>query len=365
MHDREPVSRLIRPSEFDDCLRWGLARCEPSWTAEPPRSDRTLRQLLNCGDGQADQRSILAAGTFGPAGLQTLAIVRQVAGGSATVVLLASDERFEAARSTSDPLAGLLRPLLGRLRERGVTFLQASAVDTSQAERLRLCGFRRLAELSVLCLDPDDFTAAIATAQNARESIRKRRPVATWDWLPLNELAADGTERVATALAATFRQTLDCPRLGRLRTTDEIIRGFLHWPSLDREWSRLLRVDGQDIGCLLLSRHAVAEAKPIGVTEAKPIEHTEAEPIGAVETEPIEGSGPLMELSYLGITPAYRGQRWGFEVVAETLRVARLAGVTAVVLAVDRENAPAVAIYRFLGFRESERESVWGRRVSG
>jgi len=349
MHDREPVSRLIRPSEFDECLRWGLARCEPSWTADPPRSDRALRQLLNCGDGQAAQRSIIAAGTFGPAGLQALAIVRQVAGGSSTVVLLASDEHYESAKSTSAPLAGLLRPLLGRLRERGVTFLQASAVDASQAERLRLCGFRRIAELSVLCLDPDDFTVAIATAQNARESIRKRRPEATWDWIPLNELAADGTERVATTLVATFRQTLDCPRLGRLRTTDEIIRGFLRSPSLDREWSRLLRVDGQDIGCLLLSRHAVAEAGPIG----------------AVEPEPIEGSGPLMELSYLGIIPAYRGQRWGFEVVAETLRVARLAGVTAVALAVDRENAPAVAIYRFLGFRESERESVWGRRVSG
>jgi len=341
------VSRLIRPSEFDECLRWGLMQCEPSRTAELPRSDRARCPLLSSGDRQTDPRSIIAAGTFGPAGLQALAIVRLVAGGSATVVLLASDERFEASGSSADQLAGLLRPLLGQLREWEVTFLQASAVETSQAERLRRCGFQRIAELSILFLEPDDFAEVIVAARKGQEFGSKRQLGATWGWVPIAELGAGGNGRLASTLSATFRQTLDCPRLGRLRTADEIVRGYIESPTLDREWSRLLQLNGQDIGCLLLSRHVGDE------------------PREDIEARRGEGTGPLMELSYLGITPAYRGQRWGFELVAEAVRVARLAGATGVALAVDHENTPAVAIYRFLGFRESEREGVWGRRVSG
>lgn len=58
-----------------------------------------------------------------------------------------------------------------------------------------------------------------------------------------------------------------------------------------------------------------------------------------------------IELTYIGVAPVARGAGLGGRLLAEFRRAAQDAGHTTVVLSVEADNAPAIALYEKAGFR--------------
>lgn len=76
----------------------------------------------------------------------------------------------------------------------------------------------------------------------------------------------------------------------------------------------------------------------------------------------ILGAGPkpgFAELTYVGLVPAARGRGFGTLAVRAALRRATAAGNDWLTLSVDERNAPAVTMYRRLGFREFDVQHVF------
>jgi ribosomal protein S18 acetylase RimI-like enzyme len=67
---------------------------------------------------------------------------------------------------------------------------------------------------------------------------------------------------------------------------------------------------------------------------------------------------PAGELRTIGRAPRYRGLGLGPRLLAEGLRLSAAAGVAAIDLSVEAENAAALALYRQFGFEETERTPV-------
>jgi ribosomal protein S18 acetylase RimI-like enzyme len=107
-----------------------------------------------------------------------------------------------------------------------------------------------------------------------------------------------------------------------MRDIDDAIDGHRGAGVLIENGWRLARIDGAAAGCLLLARHPLR---------------------------------PALELVYMGVHPAFRGRGVGRALVREALNTARRLGISAISLAVDDRNAPALKTYAEFGFRESLR----------
>jgi ribosomal protein S18 acetylase RimI-like enzyme len=127
------------------------------------------------------------------------------------------------------------------------------------------------------------------------------------------------------ALERTYVDTLDCPELCGMRETADVLESH----QSTGEWSArlwwLVFKDGEPQGCMLFNR------------------------------VPEQGS---VELVYLGLSPALRGQRLGQRLIELGLESALRTDATQVTCAVDLRNAPAQKLYARLGFQE------FGRRVA-
>lgn len=122
------------------------------------------------------------------------------------------------------------------------------------------------------------------------------------------------------ALAASYRQTRDCPALVGLRSVGDILDGYL---------ARFTS------GAARRSRWCVIHAgqEPVGVMLISPVPERRA-----------------AEMVYLGLAPAWRGRGLGARLLRYGRGLAAEAGFRRMVLAVDRENEPAVRLYRSAGF---------------
>lgn len=341
------IDRLVSPGEFSHCLRWGLACCEPT------RAATILRQLAVA---HSQQRPIITAAVTCGDQWRAVAIAIPQPAAAATLILLAdqplpTEESPPAGRpgTASGVLAQVLLPLSQELRSLGVTFLQASAETREQAQRLRSVGFRHIADLALMSLEAEDFAAALHSAATASRMVAARRIAPRCEWLPLQQPGGELHPIFTGLLAETFVQTLDCPALADFRTPEEIARGYLESPTLDRAGSRLLRVDGDWAAVLVLSRHHSNDPHPGGFSDP-----------GRATSGPSAG---LLELSYMGVTYRWRGTGLGLRLVSAAVSQAQRSQVARIVLAADLENGPAVEIYRRLGWQECLREGVWGRRI--
>ena len=63
-----------------------------------------------------------------------------------------------------------------------------------------------------------------------------------------------------------------------------------------------------------------------------------------------------LELVYLGLSPAFRGKGLGKRLMQHALSLARAHNDTGIHLAVDQQNAPAMQLYKGLGFRATGRK---------
>jgi GNAT superfamily N-acetyltransferase len=67
----------------------------------------------------------------------------------------------------------------------------------------------------------------------------------------------------------------------------------------------------------------------------------------------------MMELVYMGLEPHSRGKGFGQQIVEQAQRLARLAGRTRLVAAVDAANRPAVQTYTAKGFESRLRRRLY------
>ena len=85
-----------------------------------------------------------------------------------------------------------------------------------------------------------------------------------------------------------------------------------------------------------------------------------SEIVGVVQLAPGEESGEL-ELLYMGLVPAARGQGLGRELARACLAIAAALDATRLTLSFDARNASAGRVYEQLGFEPVGRRAVWLR----
>jgi ribosomal protein S18 acetylase RimI-like enzyme len=124
-------------------------------------------------------------------------------------------------------------------------------------------------------------------------------------------------EVFAAAIEASYRDTLDCPGLMGMRTIDDILAGHLATGEFDPSLWHVILDGDKPSGVLLLSR----------VLE-----------------------GRSLELVYLGLAPSVRGRGVAQRLMRFGLSEAHRRGAAGMILAVDEDNAPALKLYRGLGF---------------
>ena len=137
--------------------------------------------------------------------------------------------------------------------------------------------------------------------------------------------AADDLDHLADLLRRTYVETRDCPPLGGLRSMSDTIEGYQTVGDYDPDLWFAVRSGEHDIGVLLLTPYDDLQQ---------------------------------WELTYMGVVPEQRGQGLGRPIVAHAQRLLRTAGVDRMVLAADKANAPAIAMYREQRFRH------WADRVA-
>jgi mycothiol synthase len=130
--------------------------------------------------------------------------------------------------------------------------------------------------------------------------------------------AAEGERLLREALEASYINTLDCPALCGLRSTEDVVTSHRSVGVYDPGLWWLVLVDRRAVGCMLINPEVAPETA---------------------------------ELVYLGLAPEARGKGIARGLLA--LAIARLGARAERVLAcaVDLQNTPALRLYERLGFR--------------
>jgi ribosomal protein S18 acetylase RimI-like enzyme len=97
----------------------------------------------------------------------------------------------------------------------------------------------------------------------------------------------------------------------------------------------------QPIGTLILGKH-------------QPLPDPEAD----------ELAQPIIEIVYMGLRPSARGKSYGRELVKYAFAIAKQLESARLILAVDQQNSPALAIYESFHFRSIMSETVWAKSIS-
>lgn len=201
------------------------------------------------------------------------------------------------------------------------------ADDVPTAELVQRAGMTLLSEIEHLWLDvlaSYSLAASASSEATSWQSARESSQPGAMRWWPANVL---DDFSLAQFIDKTFVDTLDCPALNGRRTPEEVLAGFLDGrsprdPSL--QWE-LLNVADEFVGCLLLQAHDNA----------------------------------LMELVYMGLVPEARGRGLGKAMVARAIQAAHRSACSTLVVAVDRDNWPALNVYCDWGFQPHQRLQVW------
>ena len=189
--------------------------------------------------------------------------------------------------------------------------------------------------LAQLLLEPDELLESqaamaggfsqLATLTYLQRAISKRTlpQVAQWsDDVTIEAYAEPLYDDFLSAVLASYKDTLDCPKLFGLREPEDILAGHRATGKFDPSLWTLLRVD----------------TKPVGVVLLNPFPEQRT-----------------IELVYLGLAPVVRGRGFGRQLLRHALHLLHGRRERVVTLAVDENNAPALQIYREAGFRSELR----------
>lgn len=189
----------------------------------------------------------------------------------------------------------LLDTVCEHFAARGIAMTQAllepsATVATTLSDA---CSFARLAELLYLQGDVRRAPAPAAT-------------------LHLETYNSTTHDRFAAAVLASYEQSLDCPALNGVRDIEDILTGHKGTGDFASDLWLLASDDaGQPLAVLLLA--------PI--------------------------AGAALELVYLGVCPAARGQGLATSLLRHAMSLARARGLQRLSLAVDSANVPALRLY--------------------
>jgi mycothiol synthase len=128
---------------------------------------------------------------------------------------------------------------------------------------------------------------------------------------------------LVTLVEETFEGSQDCPEVNGKRTAEEMLAGHRAQGEFDPDRWLLVRQNAAWAGCVLLT----------GLSDVQ-----------------------ALEITYLGVSPNFRGRGIGQQLVRKALWIAQAAGFPTVTLAVDSRNQPALRIYKSEGFE------VWDER---
>jgi GNAT superfamily N-acetyltransferase len=279
---------------------------------EAQRLEAVLR-LLNVRPGRDEEpaRRFLAYARDHEVSLQDMFSSLDEAGTiTATVLAVPNPGRtailFSSAPSTAEVPrhARLIRHATDALREQGCHLAQ---VLTEPGERLQqeafvAGGFTLLAHLSYL-----------ERPLPRRGPDAKAPPDVT-----VETYAPSMQPELAHVLDASYEGTLDCPGLRGLRHTEDIIAGHMGAGEFDPSLWTILRLHGRAEGALLLNRAVASNT---------------------------------VELVYIGLSPRARGIGAGRFLLQHGFGLIAGGRERCITLAVDDDNAPAMALYRSEGFR--------------
>jgi ribosomal protein S18 acetylase RimI-like enzyme len=173
--------------------------------------------------------------------------------------------------------------------------------DAGAVELFKACRFEPLAELIYLDRDVRGRGAAVAPPNG----------------FTFETYSAGNHAAFARAVAATYEESLDCPRLNGRRSIDDVLEGHKAAGEFDPKLWFLLR-DG-----------SVAGSVAGGVMLLNRSTRTDS-----------------LELVYLGLAPHYRGKKLGDVMMRQALATAASIGSRRLSLAVDSMNAPALRLYQ-------------------
>jgi len=144
------------------------------------------------------------------------------------------------------------------------------------------------------------------------------------------ERGSEGRRLLGQALEASYIDTLDCPELCGMRSTDDVIDSHRASGQWDPDLWWVLVENGSPRGCMLLSGTPGLDA---------------------------------IELVYLGLAPEARGRGYGRKLLDLGMNSAALRGYGAMTCAVDLRNTPALRLYEQAGFRPFSRRVALVRRL--
>ncbi len=290
--------RPVRPTELDAALRLLLA--QHGRLAD----EATVRDFVQfTQDRQIPLGSIQVA--VSTSGDQLHAACLPVISPGRTALLMTSPTDLSRAAATG--LVGCVRNAteLISVDQAHLVQILLDSVDSPAARGLRGLGFDDLATLIYL--------------QRTLRTIPSEPPLPAG--CRLVHYSPENHEHFARGILASYEQSLDCALLHGRRQIEDVIVGHkasgIADPSL---WCCLVREsDNSELGVLLLS----------------------SVPVHA-----------MMELVYIGLSPAARGQGWGDYLVRLALAKTAQQGLRVLTLAVDSVNTPATRLYHRHGLSE-------------
>lgn len=276
-------------------------------TGEPNAHDPAVDEFLAFGRSQnlelgelwaaTDAQRVLAAALLVPSAGRT---------GMLFLSPLRSRDRAPLATEVTRALMAAQDPAALRLAQ--------GLLDPHQSrerDALLAAGFTHLADLVYMQRATERLGLHLAEGDFGRE-------------LTLVHYAEDRRPLFERAILASYEDTLDCPGLLGLRDIGDIVDGHIATGRFDPQmWSVLLAGDGEPAAVMLLNELPQRSA---------------------------------VELVYLGLPPAWRGRGLARRLLQHGVDAAARRGAATFLLAVDHENAPALKLYRDLGFRPTARK---------
>ena len=286
-----PPAAVYRPAARDEV---GAALALVLGSAGYPADNAHVVDFI----GFAQRRGINVSGAWvaDAGGVLAWALLPVVSPGRSMLLLTPAAGPSDAARSSA--AGGLVDAACAHFAERDVQLAQV-LLDPADAASQRLYegrSFQRVAHLIYLQATPRRKAAAPALPLGVR-------------WVGYGP---ETHALFARTIAATYQDSLDCPRLNGLRDMEDVIAGHKASGEFDPRLWGLLCEGEEPLGVLLLSRAAPADT---------------------------------LELVYLGLAPAARGRGLGGVLMRQALAAAAACGAGRLSLAVDADNQPALKLY--------------------
>ena len=279
-----------------------LAIAIQAWpTSERAGQLAAIAQLF--ADGRADDFVLVVAHSESqPCG----AVLAQILVGRAAVVWPPQLMSWRPATAASELLDEVHQQLADADIHLAQALLQYATDDAAQT--FRSAGYEHAGDLLYMSAEAESFPSEQPRLEFHLESSS-----------PANHA------RLIRLLDATYRGSLDCPLVDGLRDTADVLAGYRAVGQFRPELWLLAHGDGRDVACLLLADHPTQDQ---------------------------------FEIVYVGVVPECRGRGWGLALTRHAQWLARQAGKSRVVLAVDAANAPAIAAYGAAGFVAWDRRSI-------